>query len=258
MAQCIPKITENDIATLTEGIRNAVGGTGCNGVVLGLSGGIDSAVVAKLCVNAIGSKNVMCVFMPSRATPAEDYRITKELCAKWGTEYRILDVQPAVDSLSAILTATTNTPLDKGNIVARCRMIVLYNLAKKYNRVVMGASNESEILIGYFTKFGDGACDISPLSGLYKTHIRQIAKMIGIPEKIIKKKPSAGLWEGQTDEEELGITYDDLDPVLYMIVNGNSDNEITDATGVPADKVSSIRSKVRNSEHKRNPPIRPR
>jgi len=257
MTACIPKITEGDVSMLTDGIRNAVEGTGCKGIVLGLSGGIDSAVVAKLCVNALGPKNVMCVFMPSRATPAEDYKVTKELCTKWGTEYRILDVQPAVDSLSAILTATTNTPLDRGNIVARCRMIVLYNLAKKYNRLVMGASNESEILIGYFTKFGDGACDISPLSGLYKTQIRQIAKIIGIPEKIIKKKPSAGLWEGQTDEEEIGITYDLLDPILYMIVNGRSDKEICDAVGASAETVMTIRSKVKNSEHKRNPPIRP-
>jgi len=257
MASCIPKITEREVESLTDGIRNAVEGTGCSGVVIGLSGGIDSAVVAKLCVNAIGPKNVMCVFMPSRATPAEDYRITKELCSKWGMEYRILDVQPAVDSLSAILTATTNTPLDRGNIVARCRMIVLYNLAKKYGRIVMGASNESEILIGYFTKFGDGACDISPLSGLYKTHVRQIAKIVGVPEKVIKKKPSAGLWEGQTDEEDLGITYDVLDPLLYMIVHGNSDAEISDATGVSSEMISSIRERVAKNGHKRLPPIRP-
>jgi NAD+ synthase len=257
MSACIPKITESDVTSLVDGIRDAVGRTGCSGVVLGLSGGIDSAVVAKLCVNALGPKKVMCVFMPSRATPAEDYRITKELCTKWDMEYRILDVQPAVDSLSAILTATTNTPLDRGNIVARCRMIVLYNLAKKYGRVVMGASNESEILIGYFTKFGDGACDISPLSGFYKTQIRQIAKIIGVPEKVIKKKPSAGLWEGQTDEEDIGITYDEMDPVLYMIVHGHSDAEISGGTGVPRDTVSSLRERVARNEHKRLPPIRP-
>jgi NAD+ synthase len=257
MAASVPKIAENDVTALTEGIRNAVRGTGCSGVVLGLSGGIDSAVVAKLCVDALGSENVMCVFMPTRATPAEDYKITKELCTKWNMEYRIIDVQPAVDSLSAILTATTKTPLDRGNIMARCRMIILYNLAKKFSRLVMGASNESELLIGYFTKFGDGACDISPLSGLYKTQIRQIAKLIGVPEKVIKKMPSAGLWEGQTDEEDIGITYDELDPVLYMMVNGHTDAEITDATGASFDTVTSIRSKVKNSEHKRRPPIRP-
>jgi NAD+ synthase len=249
-------MSDSDVISLTDNIRAVVKGTGCSGVVIGLSGGIDSAVVAKLCVNALGAENVMCVFMPSRATPPEDYRITKDICLKWGMEYKILDVQPAVDSLSAILTATTNTPLDRGNIVARCRMIVLYNLAKKYGRVVMGASNESEILIGYFTKFGDGACDISPLSGLYKTHVRQIARMIGIPDKIIKKKPSAGLWEGQTDEEDIGISYDDLDPILYSISSGCSDAEISDATGASSDTVISIRERVMKNEHKRLPPIR--
>jgi len=257
MVSAPQKITEDDVKKLTDGIRNAVRRTGCSGVVIGLSGGIDSAVVAKLCVNAIGAENVLCVFMPSRATPAEDYKITADLCSKWKMEYRILDVQPAVDSLSAILTATTNTPLDRGNIVARCRMIVLYNLAKKYGRVVMGASNESEIMIGYFTKFGDGACDISPLSGIYKTQVRQIAKIIGVPEKVIKKKPSAGLWEGQTDEEEIGITYDDLDPVLYSFRAERSDKEISDMTGVPVDIVAAVRNKIKNSEHKRHPPIRP-
>jgi len=257
MASGIRKITDGDIGPLTDGIRNAVRRTGCKGVVIGLSGGIDSAVVAKLCVNAIGADNVLCVFMPSRATPAEDYRITKDLCMKWGMEYRILDVQPAVDSLSAILTATTDTPLDRGNIVARCRMIVLYNLAKKYGRLVMGASNESEIMIGYFTKFGDGACDISPLSGLYKTQVRQIAKLIGIPDEIIVRRPSAGLWEGQTDEEDIGISYDDLDPVLYNIKEGHTDDEISKFTGTSADTVATIRQKVANSEHKRMPPIRP-
>ncbi|MCL2143429.1 MAG: NAD+ synthase [Methanomassiliicoccaceae archaeon] len=257
MVSRLPKITDSDVVSLTERIRNAVGGTGCGGVVIGLSGGIDSAVVAKLCADAIGPENVLCVFMPSRATPAGDYRITKELCDEWGVEYRILDVQPAVDSLTAILTATTDTRLDRGNIVARCRMIVLYNLARKHDRVVMGASNESEIMIGYFTKFGDGACDISPLSGIYKTQVRQMAKLIGIPEEIIKRRPSAGLWEGQTDEEDIGITYDALDPVLYAIASGHSDAEIHNATNVSEDMIAAIRSRVVANEHKRRLPVRP-
>jgi len=253
----LPKITEKDVRALTDNIRKAVRNTGYNGVVLGLSGGIDSAVVAKLCADAIGAENVLCVFMPSRVTTADDYRITAALCTEWGTEYRILDVQPAVDSLSAILATSTDTPLDRGNIAARCRMIVLFNLAKKNGRVVMGATNESEFQMGYFTKFGDGAYDISPLSGLYKTHVRQIAKMIGIPQEIIEKPPSAGLWAGQTDEEEMGISYNDLDPVLYGISRGHKDDAISEMTGVPMDKVMSIRERVERSEHKRGSPICP-
>jgi NAD+ synthase len=253
----IPAFTEKDVKTLTSKIRKAVRDTGCKGVVLGLSGGIDSAVVAKLCADAIGAENVLCVFMPSRVTPADDYRITSDLCTEWGMEYRILDVQPAVDSLSAILATSTDTPLDRGNIAARCRMIVLYNLAKKGGRVVMGTSNESEFRIGYFTKFGDGACDIAPLADIYKTQIRQIARMIRVPEEIIAKPPTAGLWAGQTDEEEMGITYDDLDPVLYLMSAGRPDKEISEMTGVAAGKVSSVREKVAKSGHKRAPPVCP-
>ena len=255
--KALPKVTAEDVQKITENIRKAVEGTGCAGVVLGLSGGIDSAVVAKLCADAIGADNVLCVFMPSRVTPAGDYQITSDLCKKWGTEYRILDVQPAVDSLTAILTATTDTHEDKGNIIARCRMIVLYNLARKHSRVVMGTSNESEMRIGYFTKFGDGACDISPLAGIYKTQVRQIARMINIPEKIIKRKPSAGLWEDQTDEAEIGMTYDVLDPILFSIMNGSGDEEISKASGVPADTVAAIRARIKNTEHKRMLPLTP-
>jgi len=257
MEDNVPAFTPNDVASLTDRIRKAVTGTGCKGVVLGLSGGIDSAVVAKLCADAIGPENVLCVFMPSRVTPADDYRITSEICADWGTEYKILDVQPAVDSLSAMLATKTDTPLDGGNIAARCRMIVLFNLAKKSGRLVMGTSNESEFRIGYFTKFGDGACDVSPLSGIYKTQVRQIAKILNIPEEIIKRAPTAGLWAGQTDEEEMGITYDDLDPVLYHISAGCSDEDISKRTNVPLNKVRSVREKVVRSEHKRLMPISP-
>ena len=147
--------------------------------------------------------------------------------------------------------------MDRGNIAARCRMVVLFNLAKKNNKVVMGATNESEFRMGYFTKFGDGAYDISPMSGLYKTHVRQIARILGIPDEIIKRPPTAGLWAGQTDEGEMGITYDDLDPVLYRMSKGASDEEISARTGVPTEKVASVREKVAKSEHKRIPPICP-
>ena len=257
MADGLPKVTEKDVEELIGFIRDAIKATGCGGVVMGLSGGIDSAVVAKLCVEAIGADNVLCVFMPSRVTAADDYRITSDLCAEWGIEYRILDVQPAVDSLSAILTTSTDTPLDRGNIAARCRMIVLYNLAKKYGRVVLGTSNESEIMMGYFTKFGDGACDITPLSGMYKTHVRQIAGILGIPEEIIKRPPTAGLWVGQTDEDDMGISYDALDVILYSMELERSDTEIAKATGVPVEKISDIRNTIEKSEHKRMPPIHP-
>ncbi len=253
----IPNITSEDVQGLLGFIRRTVDGIGCDGVVIGISGGIDSAVVTKLCADAIGADKVLNVFMPSRVTPAEDYKTTAELCSMFGTEYKVIDIQPAVDALAAVLLSGKETPLERGNISARCRMIVLYNLAKHRNSVVMGTSNQSELMMGYFTKFGDGACDVTPLANMYKTEVRQIAAMIGIPEAIIAKPPSAGLWEGQTDESEMGIKYADLDRILYSMEQDRTDAQIEADTGIPRDVVAGIRAQVDSMEHKRLPPIRP-
>lgn len=253
----IPNITDEDVESLRDFIRCTIRDTGCSGVVIGLSGGIDSAVVTKLCVDALGPERVLNVFMPSRVTPAEDYKVTKEMSTMWGTEYRVVDIQPAVDALSAVLLSGEDTPLERGNISARCRMTVLYNLAKKRGYLVMGTSNQSEIMMGYFTKFGDGACDVTPLANMYKTEVRQIAGMIGIPEEVIAKPPSAGLWEGQTDESEMGIKYVDLDSILYDMEQDRTDAQIAADTGLPKEQIVQIRKQVESMEHKRLPAIRP-
>ncbi len=253
----IPQITEEDVADLTGFIRSTVQKIGCKGVVVGLSGGVDSATVTKLCVDALGPEKVLNVFMPSRVTPAEDYKTTSELSSIWGTEYRVVDVQPAVDALAAVLLSGRETPLERGNISARCRMIVLYNLAKKRDYIVMGTSNQSELMMGYFTKFGDGACDVTPLANMYKTEVRQIARIIGVPEPIIAKPPSAGLWEGQTDESEMGITYENLDGILYDMEQDRTDPQIAADTGLPLSEIERIRKQVVSMEHKRLPAVRP-
>ncbi len=253
----IPQITEEDVADLTGFIRSTIQRIGCKGVVVGLSGGVDSATVTKLCVDALGPEKVLNVFMPSRVTPAEDYKTTSELSSMWGTEYRVVDVQPAVDALAAVLLSGRETPLERGNISARCRMIVLYNLAKKRDYIVMGTSNQSELMMGYFTKFGDGACDVTPLANMYKTEVRQIARIIGVPEPIIAKPPSAGLWEGQTDESEMGITYENLDGILYDMEQDRTDPQIATDTGLPLSEIERIRKQVVSMEHKRLPAVRP-
>lgn len=253
----IPQITREDVDGLVGFINATVGRIGCKGVVVGLSGGIDSATVTKLCVDALGADRVLNVFMPSRVTPAEDYKTTSDLSSMWGTEYKVVDIQPAVDALAAVLLSGKETPLERGNISARCRMTVLYNLAKKRDYVVMGTSNQSEIMMGYFTKFGDGACDVTPMANMYKTEVRQIARIIGVPEPIIAKPPSAGLWEGQTDESDMGIRYEDLDGILYDLEQDRTDTEIAADTGLPIDEISRIRAQVSAAEHKRLPAIRP-
>jgi len=253
----IPSITSDDVNELKSFIKSTVTKAGAKGVVIGLSGGIDSAVATKLCADALGPENVLNVFMPSRGTPPEDYKVTSELSSQWGTEYRVVDVQPAVDALAAVLLSDAETPLERGNISARCRMIVLYNLAKKRQYLVVGTSNQSEIMMGYFTKFGDGACDMTPLANLYKTEVRQIAALIGVPQPIIDKPPSAGLWEGQTDESDMGIKYEDLDKILYGMEQDRTDSQIAADTGLPKETISDIRRQVQSMEHKRLPAIRP-
>jgi NAD+ synthase len=253
----IPNITSDDISMLHTFIKETVARANAKGVVIGLSGGIDSAVVTKLCADALGPQNVLNVFMPSRVTPVEDYKTTAELSSIWGTEYRVVDVQPAVDALAAVLLSDAETPLERGNISARCRMIVLYNLAKKRQYLVVGTSNQSEIMMGYFTKFGDGACDMTPLANMYKTEVRQIAALIGVPQPIIDKPPSAGLWEGQTDESEMGIKYENLDSILYEMEQDRTDKQIAADTGLPKEQVSDIRRQVEMMEHKRLPAVRP-
>ncbi len=253
----IPQITDEDAERLISFIRDAVKGAHAKGVVVGLSGGIDSAVVTKLAADALGPENVLNVFMPSRVTPAEDYKTTSELSSMWSTEYKVVDIQPAVDALAATLLSGRETPLERGNISARCRMTVLYNLAKKRDYLVMGTSNQSELMMGYFTKYGDGACDITPMANLYKTEVRQLAKLVGVPDAIIAKPPSAGLWEGQTDESEMGITYEDLDTILFNLEQDRSEVQIAEDSGIPLEEVVRIRAQVRMMEHKRLPPLRP-
>ena len=139
---------------------------------------------------------------------------------------------------------------------ARCRMIILFDMAKRTNQLVLGTSNRSEMMMGYFTKFGDGACDVVPIVNLYKTQVRELARIIGIPEDFITKAPSAGLWDGQTDEDEMGILYKDLDNVLSRL-DSMGDAKISEITGVSLEKVSEIREKVRKTAHKREPAISP-
>lgn len=253
----IPKVTIDDVRYIRTFIKESIRSTNSSGMVIGLSGGIDSAVVTKLAADSIDPSKILNVFMPSRVTPAADYKTTMELSQNWGTEYKIVDIQPAVDALTSVLLSDVEAPLERGNIAARCRMIVLYNLAKKRNYVVAGTSNQSEIMTGYFTKFGDGACDLTPLANTYKTEVKQMAAMIGIPQDIIDKPPSAGFWEGQTDESEMGISYDNLDAILYNMEMDFDDEEIAKDIDLSPEEVKKIRVLVESMEHKRRLPLRP-
>lgn len=252
----LPRVTGDDAEELVEFIRNYVNSSGCEGVIIGQSGGVDSAVTVKLAVDALGPERVHPVFLPTDVTSEEDYVCTEKMSELWGMDYTVINIQPAVDAIISILGDELSS-LEKGNIAARCRMTVLYERAKKMNCIVVGTSNQSELMMGYFTKYGDGACDLLPLVNMYKTNVWQLARLIGVPSEIIDKPPSAGFWEGQTDEDELGIKYSLLDQILYGLEIERTDKEISTSTGVDIAFVQQIRRRVESMKHKRLPAARP-
>ena len=162
-----------------------------------------------------------------------------------------------MDAFSGMLLTGKEAPLEKGNIMARCRMIVLYDKAKKEDYLVIGTTNRSELLMGYMTKFGDGAEDVMPMYNLYKTQVWEMAKVVGVPDEIIEKVPTAGLWEGQTDESEMGITYLDLDKALNVMEQGGSDADMAAAANISEAKAKELRDQVGRMMHKHSPAMIP-
>ena len=252
-----PQLREHARDALEDFVRHHVEISGGGGVVIGLSGGLDSVTVSKLCCDTIGPDRVLNIYMPSATSSAQDLRDAKELCQLTGAELRIIDICPAVEAFGSILPGMERKDM-AGNVMARCRMVVLFHHARLMGRVVMGTSNKSEILAGYFTKFGDGASDFCPLGDLYKTEVRELARHIGVPRSIIDKAPSAGLWGGQTDEAEMGMAYDELDQVLFGIERNLDDEAIMSETSISMEKVAKVRSMLRCSVHKRKMPLIPK
>jgi len=189
---------------------------GLKGGVIGLSGGIDSTIIAYLSVKALGKEKVYGLIMPYGDQSIEDGELVAK---KLGIEYDIVNIKPMVDVFEKQAKYFSKT-LPKGNLMARVRMCLLYGAANEKNLLVLGTTNRSEWEIAYFSKYGDGAVDIEPIAHLYKTEVWELAKELGVPEKIIKKAPSAELWEGQTDENELGFDYYILDKILQGKIEG--------------------------------------
>jgi len=236
---------------IVEFIRAQVKGAGLNKAVIGLSGGLDSSAVAYLAKEALGAENVYGIILPSKTTNKEDIKDAKGVIETLGINLVEIDITPMVDSLLASLKDTDK--IRKGNIMARARMIALYDQAAKYKALVLGTSNKTELLLGYFTKYGDGGVDIEPLGDLYKTQVRQLAKDLGIPDRIIKKVPTAGLWPGQTDEGELGFTYEEVDKLFYSMIDEKMSDEELVKLGFKKEFIEKVKNKIKNTEHKRRP-----
>ena len=225
---------------IAEWISEKVGESKAGGVVVGLSGGVDSSVVAALAKLAVGDK-VLGLIMPCQSIE-EDTEHAHMLAKKFKIKTEFVDLEPVYKRLKQSL------PPGKGiadaNLKPRLRMLTLYYFANLHNYLVLGTGNKSELMIGYFTKYGDGGVDLLPIAGLYKHQIRELAGILGIPDVIIKKPPSAGLWKGQTDEGEIGMTYDELDRTLQAI-------EKNETRGIDPEKLGKVKNMIKISEHKR-------
>ncbi len=182
-----------------------------SGIVVGLSGGVDSAVVSVLCRKAVGTKNILCLILPCQSQKT-DITDSKKVAKKFGLKTETIDLTKIYENLIGILPMANK--LTQANLKPRLRMLTLYYFANKLNYLVAGTGNKSELSIGYFTKYGDGGVDILPLGDLYKSEVCGLAKYLKVPEEIITKPPTAGLWAGQTDESEIGLTYDELEQQL--------------------------------------------
>jgi len=237
-------------------IRTRVSEAGTNGVVIGVSGGLDSSVVASIAVRSLGPEKVNTFFYPSSTTPSDDLGDVKELCSILGVKLKIVDIQNIIQSFSTALEEPEDkNALEWMNLKPRIRQTIWYFYANKLNCLVCGSSNKSELMIGYYTKFGDGAADILPIGDIYKTHVYQIAEFLELPPKILEKPPSAGLFEGQTDESEIGMTYTKLDSILFGLELFRTDEEIADRLEIPISEIKKVRSMIYRSEHKRRGPI---
>ncbi len=234
--------------------RRMVESAGADGAVVGLSGGVDSALTAALLVEGLGREAVTVVLMPEEGvTPREDVEDAAALAESLGVEVEWVDVTPIVGEFERLLPPGDR--ISRANIRPRVRMTVLYYLANSWNLLVAGTEDRSEIEIGYFTKYGDGAADFLPIADLFKTQVRELARQLGIPEEIASKPSSPGLWPGQTAEGELGLSYDQVDLVLHALLDLNMEpREIPEATGVEEAVVRRVIELRERSWHKRNPP----
>ena len=222
--------------------------------VLGLSGGIDSAVSCYLAAEALGPENVLAVRMPHAISSPDSMHDAMLVIEDTGVQHKTIDISPMADPLIA------QTPNDahrrQGNIMARMRMIVLYDQSEDFGGLVVGTSNKTEILLGYSTLYGDSACAINPIGDLYKTQLRQLARDLRVPESILEKPPSADLWAGQTDEDELGFTYAKVDEVLYLMVDQRFSPEECIEAGFEESFVAEVVRRVQRSHYKRiMPPV---
>lgn len=244
---------ETVVGYLVKRLKEYFEESGAKGGVVGLSGGIDSSIVGLLVAKA--TPNFFFLLMPSSSTPPRDVEDAMKIVKLAGAEgkHSVIPIDEYVEGLARAAGADDKVVV--GNIKARVRMVLLYAYAQKLGYIVVGTGDKSELMLGYFTKYGDGGVDILPIGDLYKTQVRQLGRCLGVPEEIIAKPPSPALWQGQTAEGEIGVDYETVDSILYLRYEEmRSPEEVAEFLGVDREIVDKVDSMVRRSQHKRLPP----
>ena len=235
-------------------IKSEVTRVGYSRAVINLSGGLDSALSYALATEALGAENVLALRLPYRTSSPDSLEHAQWMIDKFGVESRTIDITDMVDPLITLDSEISNTR--KGNVMARTRMIVLYDQSQAFEGLPIGTSNKTEILLGYTTMWGDMASALNPIGDLYKTQVRQLSGALGIPSAIIEKPPSADLWVGQTDEGELGFTYEEVDKLLYLLIDQRFSLQECVKAGFDEAFVDSVITRIRRNQFKRMmPPI---
>ena len=243
------------VGNITAFIQQTCKKTGLSHLVVGLSGGIDSAVSSALAVRAVGAENIYVGIFPYGDLNDEGLEDAKLIIGAFkipNSNIITIDIKPFIDPLIKIDSSMND--LRRGNIATRMRMILLYDLAKKYQALVLGTENRSEYLLGYYTRFGDEASDLAPIRELYKTQVKQLACYLKIPEKIINKTPTAGMWIGQTDEGEFGFTYKEADGILYQYVDLKKNRDEIINYGFKGETVDKVLKRLKDNEFKHKTP----
>ncbi len=238
---------------LVDFVRDETQNAGFKKGVIGLSGGIDSTVSAYLATKGLGKENVVGVIMPYKSSSPRSKADAELVVKELGIATEYVDISPMVDGY--LKTVKLSDKVRSGNVMARVRMLVLFDISHREKGLVIGTSNKTETFLGYGTLFGDTACAINPLGDLYKTQVWQLAEALGVPKSIIEKQPSADLWQGQTDEGEFGFTYKSVDRLLYyMIDERRSETELV-KMGFERDFVEKVKHMVKKNQFKRRPPL---
>jgi NAD+ synthase len=256
------RLSDEELRTIethiTSFIQSIVDDAGATGAVLGISGGIDSTTVAYLAADALGQENVHGLVMPSEVSDPDNMSDAEWVATELGIPHDVIEIQPIAEQIFEAYPEATGDRIATGNVYVRTRAVLNYFVANHEDSIVLGTGNRSEALTGYYTKYGDQAVDCNPIGNLYKQQVRQLAAAIDVPRELVMKTPSAGMWVGQTDEEEMGLSYDTVDAILALHIDGelSTDAVVRQLEVTPAE-VESVVELYESSAHKRAMPPAP-